>query len=252
MSLVVKKKGDSPPIAKNGNNKVFVEDVHDNENEVKEISGEFTFIPYIQENQVLSLFISGVAGSGKSSFARNSALALRKIKRFKKQPIFFISVAYDGTLESLDNAYSDIEDFNPICIYHPDFLSYDWETYQDCIVILDDWDRLNKKDPIFVHLNDLVNKLLSLGRKKNTNVIIINHQTMDYNKTRNTIFECNTYCIFPKSNQNSALKFIRSYVSDDKDVLEKIKKMKGNQFSPLIIHKTAPQYLLCNEWIKLL
>jgi hypothetical protein len=75
--------------------------------------------------------------------------------------------------------------------------------------------------------------------------------TQNYNETRNIIFEADTVVLFPRSNLNSTIRFVKSYVSDDKQLLEEITNIKGNQFVPLIIHKTAPQYLMTNKWIKL-
>ncbi len=207
--------------------------------------------PYVLENQRFACFISGVSGSGKSTFASEAIKELRKQPRFKKFPVFFISIKDANNPENADPAFADIKDFNPIDIYRDEFLDVDGSDFCDCIVLFDDYNQLAKTDPKYQKIMSLLKKLLALGRKQNTMILIINHQTMDYNKTRDIIFESDTICCFPRSNLNSTKKFIKSYISDDKNLLEEIVNIKGSQFTPLIIHKTAPQYLITPKWIKL-
>ena len=75
---------------------------------------------------------------------------------------------------------------------------------------------------------------------------------MDYHKTRDIINECDTYILFPKSNPSSCNRFIKEYVDIDKNLLSFIKKMKGNKFMKLVIHKTAPAYLMSEKEIMLI
>jgi hypothetical protein len=82
-------------------------------------------------------------------------------------------------------------------------------------------------------------------------VIIINHQTMNYAATRDIIFECDSYILFPKSNANATQRFIKAYVSQDKKVLQDIANLRGNQFTSLVVHKTAPSYLMTPKWVQL-
>lgn len=207
--------------------------------------------PYILENQRFACFISGVSGSGKSTFASECIRELRKQPRFKKFPVFFISIKDANNPENSDPAFKDIKDFNPIDIYRDEFLDIDACDFTDCIVLFDDYNQLPKADVKYQKIMSLLKKLLELGRKQNTMIIIINHQTMDYSKTRDIIFESDTICCFPRSNLNSTKKFIKAYISDDKNLLDEISSIKGSQFTPLIIHKTAPQFLLTPKWLKL-
>jgi hypothetical protein len=261
MSLIIKtkKEKDKIPIASIEHNEksnyVYV-DFDDNSNsEIKQYKcgqGEkINWNPYVLDEQRTAIYISGISGSGKSSFARVAIDKLREQKRFKKNEIYFISLKDCNEEGSVDKCFDGLKGFFPIDVHREDFLSVQWSDFENCIVVFDDYNQLAKKDPLYIHINTLLKKLLELGRKQNVMLIIINHMTQNYNETRNIIFEADTVVLFPRSNLNSTIRFVKSYVSDDKQLLEEITNIKGNQFVPLIIHKTAPQYLMTNKWIKL-
>jgi hypothetical protein len=221
------------------------------QDEVRELMAEpgtsFEYLPMIPENQRYACYISGISGSGKSSAAREIIGKLRKQSRFKQLPVWFITIK-DG---DLDPAFEGLKDFRHLDVHDPEFIEISYEEYENSVVVFDDWSQLDQKSPLAVYLNQLVKKLLELARKINCQIIIINHMTQQMNKTRETIFECTDYCLFPRSNMNSTLRFIKAYVSEDKQLLEKIKNIRGSQFTQLMIRKTAPSYLMTPKWVQL-
>ena len=260
MSLVIKNRVEKNkiPIAviENESKKKYAYVSFEDENtEIKEYKTEkgetIEWNPYVLDEQRTAIYISGISGSGKSSFCRVAIDKLREQKRFKKNDVYFISLKDCNAEGSVDKCFDGVKHFYPIDVYRDDFLNVQWSDFEDCIVVFDDYNQLPKKDTLYIHINNLLKKLLELGRKQNVMLIIINHMTQNYNETRNIIFEADTVVLFPRSNLNSTMRFVKSYVSEDKNLLQDITNIKGNQFVPLIIHKTAPQYLMTNKWIKL-
>ena len=82
--------------------------------------------PYVLDEQRAALYISGVSGSGKSSFAAHAIKELRNQKRYKKYPIWFISMKNANDPNAADPAFMGIKDFNPIDIYKDDFLELEF------------------------------------------------------------------------------------------------------------------------------
>lgn len=252
MSIYVKKddKGESA-IAKDG--KKFI-DVIFNDNEEDDVvfykpEKELEYIPNCDDEQRMALYISGSSGSGKSTFCAQTIKKLQEKKRFKKMPVLFFSAK--NIDYGIDKAFNGIKNFIAIDIYDNTFLELDPMDVKDSICIFDDYDQVKDKE-IYEQLVFVIKQLLELGRKNNTHIMIIRHQTMDYAKSRDIIFECDTYVLFPRVNMNTAVKFTKSYFSDNKDDLALIKKIKGKSFTPLILHKTVPQFMMCPKWIKLL
>ena len=230
---------------------VYIE--YDNDgDDVKEYAADKTetinWQPYIEDDQRFAMYISGISGSGKSSFSRKCIEELRKQKKFKKYPVWFISTRDCNTC---DHAFEGLKDFNPLNIYNDKFLDIDYTDFENSIVLFDDWNQLNKKDELFLHIMELLKKMLELGRKLNIEIIIINHLTSNFNETRSIIFEATTYTLFPRSNLNSVQKFVENYITKDKEISKKIAMIRGSQYTPLIINKVSPQYLMSDKWIQI-
>jgi len=230
-------------------------EIESNADEVREYrakTGEvINWHPYVLPEQRTAIFISGISGSGKSSFARHAIDELRKQKRFKKNEVYFITTKNVNNSEMADPAFIGLKDFFPLDIYREEFMDIDLADFRDCIVVFDDYNQLPAKSELYIHITQMLKKLLELGRKQNIQLIIINHQTMDYAKTRDIIFESDTNVLFPRSNMNATNKFISNYVSDNKALLADVSGIRGSQFTPLVIHKTAPSFMMTLKWIRL-
>lgn len=267
-----KKMKDATPIAKIksknelNNNVVLVSFEIDKPDRVYsaklEGSSNFIPIPYKENNQRSAIYISGCSGSGKSTFAKNMILELwdimpkqtilkddRKVK--KNCPVFYFS-AKDND-KSLDDIRTDEDVFFKVDIESDEFLGLSWNDIEnDCICLFDDWNIIKKKKFHYLHIINLVKELLELSRSKNIQIIIINHQTMDYHKTRDIIFECDSYVIFPESNPNACQKFLKNYGSLSNSEIDHIMKQDNGKFSFCYFHKSLPRYIISNKEIKLL
>jgi len=132
-------------------------------------------------------------------------------------------------------------------------LQLDVDQLENSILLFDDYDSFT---------NSLINKtvlallesVLKRGRKLNINVVVINHQTRDMIKTRSIIFECDHYCLFPATNRNESLKFLKDYLNFDKVEVEKFKKMSNTfgKYTLWYIRKGVPRFYISNREIGIL
>jgi len=223
-------------------------------------NGQFNVIPYINiaSNQRYAGYVSGVAGSGKSSFASYLAGELRNIRETKERPVKQIVMM--TTTDSLDPAFAhfvkppqdNVEDpFIQINVNNPLFATtITIDALKDKILIFDDYDAVNKK--LYVFIDMLLRQCLEHGRKAGIDVIVINHQTTNYFKTRHIIFECDSYVLFPSANMNSVKKFIKSYIDLSKEELQTVIDIDYKMFGFLYIHKSMPRYIITNNQILLI
>ena len=86
----------------------------------------------------------------------------------------------------------------------------------------------------------------------NIQVIVVNHQTMDYHKTRNIIFECNAYVLFPGSNKNASQRFIEAYIKPDKGTMKKINEIKTSRYSFFYYDKVYPARFISDKQVILM
>jgi hypothetical protein len=253
LSLVKQK---SPPIARLGSfsegSSVFVylketDKDYDSRNKILGISGgetkKFEVLPFIENEQRTAVYISGISGSGKSTSAAKYIDELRDLEDFKHYRVYFITnnSTEDKAFENMDGFYKlDINDLYE-CNVHP-------SEFRESIVLFDDWTSIaDKKIKEFVE--SLLKQLLENTRKNKTQIIVVNHMTQDYSKTRSIISECESYFLYPQFNMNSVLKFLRSYLDLDNAQLEMIKKLDTRV---LFIRKSAPRYIISEKKIILL
>ena len=218
--------------------------------------GRFEYVPFVQPNQRIGIFISGMSGSGKSYSAKYCIDEIRKMRNDPKRAVVFftsknIEIDHEKMTFNLhDPAFTKLKYVFPMDIYDCKFLELDVTLFEDCICLFDDFDQLPVKSLQYMKIMEILKSLLEKGRKQKVDMIIITHQTMDYRKTRDIINECDTYILFPKTNPSSAKRFITAYV--DKVHTDFINTMRGGQFAKLVIHKSAPAYFLTDKEILLI
>ena len=196
------------------------------------------------DKQRSATFISGVSGSGKSLFARDLIRQLLKIRN-SETPVILFTQTID-----LDPAFEDFENLLHICIStDTSFLLISPEDLQGKIVIFDDFETAEKN--VKQYASALIKDMLTRGRKMMIDAIIITHQTQNYNFTRDIIFECDSYCIFPSSNPESSRRFIETFFRQKKETLERMVEGE-HQFDFLFIHKKFPEYYIKPYEIRLL
>jgi ABC-type dipeptide/oligopeptide/nickel transport system ATPase component len=241
---------DSVPIAyvtKDGGSKQFIWIDKDNKQGSKTFitDGHITPLPYIEMNQRSASFISGASGSGKTTYSKNMISEIRAKPKYKKYKVYL----FTGSSE-VDPAFEKIEDMYIVNINDPSFFDLDYNEFKECIVLMDDYEAIINKD-IRLHLEKLLKGLLECSRKKSVIILIINHMTQNYNKTRGIIFESDTFVLFPSFNINSTIRFLKSYMDFTKSELEDIKRL-ANETRSITIRKVVPRYLISDHQIRLL
>ena len=222
-------------------------------------------IPYLSKKskQRSAVFISGVSGSGKSTIAKQLIDGYKSILpkltdkdgNKKKYRIIFFTQSAD-----LDHAFEEVakkrdgtirDEFIHVVIgKDPYYGSLTPELLKNSIIIFDDYENVDKAT--FAFTITLIKDLLERGRKLNIQLILINHQTQNYSKTRPIIFECDSFILFPNSNPNSVKKFLLSYLDIDKKEVDELINQAMNQFDFLFIHKSVPRYVMSRNKIQLL
>ena len=218
-----------------------------------ETDNEFKPIPYLnlKNKQRSAIFISAPSGAGKSTIARQILDSYREILGKKTRVILFTQTQdLDPVFENLtEGKYK--EHFIHICIKtDPMYSLLTPELLKDSILIFDDYENLDKDLQGFTMT--LIKDCLERGRKMNIQMMLINHQTMNYNRTRSLIFECDTYILFPSANRNSVRKFLLSYGDIDKKEVDDLIEGSMEPFDYLLLRKSAPRYILSKHRVKLL
>ena len=218
-------------------------------------------IPYHDKKhkQRSAIYISGIAGSGKSS------LCAQILETTDPDRIILFSTASE-----LDPVYRKYEDEDEKhykkCVkekkeYKPKFIRINLKTdealelvqvenLKDSTCVFDDFQVLTKNR--FAVVQKLLDDCLENGRKLNIQIISIVHQSQNYNKTRNIIFESDTFILFPWTNQNAVKKFLKSYGDMNDDEIKEAIDMSSNKFDFLLYRKSYPRYIQTKRQIKLL
>lgn len=208
-----------------------------------------TALPYIDldHNQRSATFISGSSGSGKSTAAVKIIRQIRKLRKDRKRKIAVFS-----TTIIEDPAYSRLKHVDFVSMEDPRFMELQVTELADRIVVFDDHENI--KDPrLRNYCMSFVKDVLERTRKLGVDVIVINHMTMDYQRTKNLIFECDTYYINIAQNRNSSAKFLKSYADLSVPAIQElITHEYENPYDFVIYHKSAPPYLIVEREIKLL
>ena len=225
-------------------------------------------IPPIIKNQRVAVYISGASGSGKSMMAARIAKQLqsrikpmfktasydRKTKRMKQSKmrvVFFTGgVEEDPAFNIFDK--KDTDEFLEIFMQKdPLFVNVTTDDLKDTICIFDDYENLQPAS-LAVFTFNFIKKLLEVSRKNNTQIIVINHQSQNYNLTKPIIFECNSYILFPWANKNSSIKFLESYGNTDKNEIRDMINSSSDMYDFLYMYKSAPRYYMNKHKIKML
>ena len=217
------------------------------------------------------VFISAPSGAGKSSIAVNLAKQYLKILKNKKVPP---KIVYDEVKKrsiatkrnrrvllftqatELDPAFMEefgqSEFFHFICINGSDegYMNMKVSDLSNSIVIFDDFIGMSKIIEVFTLT--FIKNILEHSRKQDTQVIIISHQTQEYQKTKSIIFECDTYILAPFASQNSCRKFLESYGDVSKEQIATMIANSNRRFEFLIYHKSYPRYFQSKRNITLL
>lgn len=178
-------------------------------------------------------YVAGQSGSGKSFFARGIAENYKKL--YPEREIYLISkLQEDETLDKMKvgkpkriSLQSLVDD--PV----------DLDEFKDCLVIMDDWDTLDK--PYFQVVHKLIEDLAIMGRHTNTSMLILSHYLTNYGKTRLILGEAQFLVLYPLATSQKALSYVcQMYGGLDKEDIIGLKK-RGRW---VMIHKNYPSWVL--------
>ena len=188
---------------------------------------------------VEKVLISGISGSGKSTFASNYIRNYLKIKENRNNEFYIISsVDQDDVLDKLE---PERLDYNEIA---EDGISLD--ELEDSIVLFDDIGTIQPKSVRKV-IEGVRDHLAEIGRHNRTSIINISHLITNHHESRRILNEAQTIVLFPKSNSRAIKKYLAEYQNFDKDLINRCLNLKSRWFAlklppsgvpvPIIIHE---------------
>lgn len=251
----------------------YIEEVDGEQEAVKSVIGnQFTPVPYIdfKHNGRSAILISSMSGSGKSTLA--CKLIKEQLKLFKNEVIppkevlnpktkkrvlvpqkrkivlFTVAQSLDPAFEK---AFGNNDNFIHIPTSDPNYMQLTIQNLAYCIVVFDDFENATDKVTNSFTLG-FIKQLLEHSRKLKIHLILINHVTQNGYRTKDIIFESDTFCLFPFSNQNSVSKFLKAYGDVTKEESDQMIKNSMQAYTSLCFHKSYPRYYVTSKNIALL
>jgi len=192
-------------------------------------------------NRIEKVYISGISGSGKSTFASN--FVKEYLKEKKKNEFFVISnVEEDDVLDKLKPIRIDLEDEDALSEVRSD-------DFYDSIVLFDDTDTIgNGMVRKFVqHLRD---DLLECGRHYDTTVVAVSHILLQYQASRKLLNEATSVVFFPKvGSNNHNFKFLKNHCLYDEDTIRRLLNLNSRWVA---LYRTHPNYVIYEKGVFLI
>jgi hypothetical protein len=163
--------------------------------------------------QIEKIYIAGISGSGKSTYA--SRYIRNYLKKYRDNEFFiFSNVNSDECLDKLDPIRVDLENLesNPVSD----------QELENSLCLFDDIATISNPKVRKITQN-VLNNLLEQGRHTNTSVICCAHVIMNYNETRRLLNEATSVVIFPKAGSNNLnVKYLKNYGGFSDNEIDKI------------------------------
>jgi hypothetical protein len=212
----------------------------------KELNIECGTMFILPSQQTERVYIAGKSGSGKSCLASMYMNEYRRL--YPTNKIWLIS-RHNG-----EAAYEKIQhEVIPLTLFEKqprlageedeegeEGLPVDLTDLSNSLVVFDDCDNLQEK-----YVNDglrkLSNDIISNGRKYGIYTIWLNHQLMEYTKTRNLLNEANKVIFFNSGNNYHIQRYLKTYVGMNADTIKKILALKSRW---TMVALTLPSYVL--------
>ena len=208
-------------------------------------------VSLLGRNQREMLFVSGLSGSGKSTFAgqyaRSYQLTCDNIpknspyfRKNQRRVIVISAVTQDEAFDGVDIQRVVFEDLL-LDNGDVDEEAIIIEDLENSLCIFDDIDKCaNKK--IMKFLQHLRDQCLERGRHHNINMLCLNHQLMNYKETKVVLMEATKIVFFPSSGASEQIKrFLKSYGGLDKKQIQGVFECKSRW---VMLSKQAPSYIL--------
>jgi uridine kinase len=176
--------------------------------------------PLPNKKVVEKVLISGISGSGKSTFA---AQYIRNYLKQHRGNGFYIisSVDEDDVLDKLE---PERLDYNQIAED-----GIDMSELEDSIVLYDDIGTIQPKSVRKV-IEGTRDHLLETGRHSRTSVINVSHLITNHHESRRILNEAQSVVLFPRSNARAIRKYLSEYQQFDKDLISRCLNLKSRWF----------------------
>jgi hypothetical protein len=179
---------------------------------------KFEVLPSIDPEKRQVFYIAGQSGSGKSYFCRK--LCEKYAKLFPNRSIYLISkLQHDDTLDSMTIGRPKRISLDSLVEDYPAL-----EEFEDCMVVFDDFDTLDK--PYITVVQKLIDDLAIQGRHTRTSMCVLSHYLSNYKKTRLILSEAQYLVVYPMSTSARALISVAtSYGGLDPDQAKELKRL---------------------------
>lgn len=190
-------------------------------------------IPETTQGKRSCIYVSGPAGSGKSTFVSNFAEQYKKL--FPGNDIIVFSrLESDPVIDKLHPKRVVISEK----LIEKKMKS---EDIPASLVIFDDCDTIRDKK-VKNEVMNIKDDLLEVGRHDNVNVCICSHVLNNYKETKLTFVECDSIILFPKMSSFHDINYcLKNYLGFGKEDIKKIMKIPSRW---VMIKKRAPQCVL--------
>jgi len=202
-------------------------------------TGKIQVLP--RKDIVEKLYISGVSGSGKSTYT--GKYLEEYVKLYPDDPVFiFSSVPEDKPLDKIDPVRIDIDED---LIEDP----FNIQDFRDSITIFDDTDTIKNKI-LRTAVNNIKAEMIEIGRHYNARCIITSHIISNYRDTRQILNEATSVTFFPKSGGVFHIKnFLKTYCGLDKKQIQQVLDLPSRWVT---IYRTYPSYIIYEKGLSTL
>jgi len=192
-------------------------------------------------NRIEKVYISGISGSGKSTFAANFIKEYLKIK--KKNEFFVISnVAEDEVLDKLKPIRIDLEDEEALSETRAD-------DFYDSIVLFDDIDTISNS-LVRRFVQNLRDTLLEEGRHYNATTVAVSHVLQNYAATRKLLNEATSVVFFPGYGSNTHnYRFLKNHCMYSDDTIRRLLNLNSRWIA---LYRTSPNYVIYEKGLFIL
>ena len=192
-------------------------------------------------NRIEKVYISGISGSGKSTFAANFIKEYLKVK--KKNEFFVIpNVQEDEVLDKLKPIRIDLEDEDSLAETRADDL-------YDSIVLFDDTDTISNS-LVRRFVQNLRDTLLEEGRHYNATTVAVSHVLQNYAATRKLLNEATSVVFFPKFGSDAHnYRFLKNHCMYSDDTIRRLLNLNSRWVA---LYRTSPNFVLYEKGVFIL
>lgn len=206
-------------------------------------TGFLEVLPSSYDDQSDAIYVSGARRSGKSTWL--SSFVKRYHEKYPHKKVILVTSTNQKDPAFKGMSYIKKLDTESLLM---DPIT-DVEEIANSLVIFDDYENFNQKE-LQNEIYKLRDMILNNGRKQKIGIIISHHVSTDHNKTRQPLFECDSYVIFPQNNSYSQTnRVLSNYMGLNKLEIDRIMKLKSRW---VFLKKSYPRYVVYEKGAYLL